>query len=73
MPPDLADPSRVRTTAGYLTVTDAVAATQRYHVAAIIASRPMFTIYLQGYLAWARRHYRAVPGAVSDAQIYLRR
>ncbi len=72
MPPEMGDPSRVRTTAGYLTVGDAIKATEQYHPAAIIASRPMFAIYLQGYLTWARAHYRTASSPVPGAEVYLR-
>ncbi len=72
LPPGLEDPSRVRTTAGYLTVNEAIAATLHYHVAAIVASRPMFAFYLPGYLAWAAKHYRAVPSPAAGAQVFLR-
>jgi hypothetical protein len=72
LPPELDDPSLVRTRAGYLTSTDAEAATVRYHAAAIIASRPLFVYFLPAYLTWARQHYRQVPNPVPGAQVYLR-
>ena len=71
MPPGMADPSRVRTTSGYLPVSEAIEETQRYHAAAIIASRPMFAFYLPQYLVWARLHYRAIPSPAPGAQVYL--
>jgi len=73
VPPGLEDPSRVRAAAGYLTVARLEAATVRYHVAAIVASRPMFARYLPAYLTWAAAHYRAVPSPVPGAQVFLRR
>ena len=73
VPPGLEDPSRVRAAAGYLTVARLEAATVRYHVAAIVASRPRFARYLPAYLTWAAAHYRAVPSPASGAQVFLRR
>ncbi len=73
VPPGLEDPSRVRAAAGYLTVARLEAATVRYHVAVIVASRPMFARYLPAYLTWAAAHYRAVPSPASGAQVFLRR
>ncbi len=73
MAPGLEDPSRVRAASGYLTVTQAERATVSYHVAAIVASRPMFARYLPSYLAWAAAHYRTVPSPVSGTRVFLRR
>ena len=73
LPPGLEDPSMVRTIAGYLTPTEAEAATLRYHAAAIVASRPMFAPLLPSYLTWAARAYRQVPSLVAGAQLFLRR
>lgn len=72
MPPEMADPSRVRTTAGYLTAAEAEAVTLRYRVTAIVASRPMFAIFLPRYLAWAGRHYHGISVPISGARVYLR-
>ena len=75
MPPGLEDPSMVRTAAGYLTVQQAEQAALRYHVAAIVASRPMFANRLPAYLAWAGsgRYYRRAPSPIPGTQVYLRR
>lgn len=73
VPPGLADPSRVRTATGYLTVAQTEAATLRYHAAIIVASRPMFALYMPSYLTWAAAHYRAIPSPVAGAQVYLPR
>jgi len=73
VPPGLEDPSRVRAASGYLTVARLEAATVRYHAAVIVASRPMFALYLPSYLTWAAAHYRAVPSPVPGAQVFLRR
>jgi hypothetical protein len=70
--PGLEDPSRVRAASGYLTATQVEAATLRYHVAAIVASRPMFALYLPAYLAWAAARYRAVPSPTTGARVYVR-
>lgn len=73
LPPGLEDPSMVRTIAGYLTPAEAEATTLRYHAAAIVASRPMFSTLLPAYLTWAARAYRQVPSPVAGAELYLPR
>jgi len=81
--PGLEDPSMVRIAAGYLTSAEAIQASQRYHVAAVVASRPkiiagrlrgsIYSFYLPDYLAWAARHARRVPVSIPATRVYLRR
>jgi len=82
-PPGIEDPSMVRITAGYLTTAQAVSATERYNVAAVVFSRPKYvhgvragTVLghqLPGYLRWVEQHYREVPSPVVGARVFLRR
>jgi len=82
-PPGIEDPSMVRIAAGYLTTAQAVRATERYNVAAIVFSRPKYVhgvragtvlgYELPRYLRWVERYYHEVPSSVVGARVFLRR
>lgn len=73
LPPGLEDLSLVRTAAGYLTASDAIATTRRYQPAAIVLSHPAQADVPFTYLEWVARHYHRVPSPVRGAQVYLLR